>query len=174
MSSIRLMHNWHIKSVLEWEAHTDKHTGLWTTTLLSFCRLVPIRLRANRCIHITRRTRIRRSRLGPLGDGLAGRDLLYKFSVQPPDLLCFWLTFGAKIPIFRCGGQKFGFWTLSQPFAPTTRIFQRLLSLAARFSVYIINVTSALWGCFAKKNLTLLEIYSIPVELCSFPVCFTL
>jgi hypothetical protein len=34
-------------------------------------------------------------------------DLLYKFSVQLPDLLYFGLTFGAKIPIFRCGGPKF-------------------------------------------------------------------
>jgi hypothetical protein len=70
--------------------------------------------------------------------------LLYKFPVQPPDLLYFGLTFSAKIPIFRCGGQKFRFWTLSQPFAPSTRIFQRLLSLSARFWVYIINLTLAL------------------------------
>jgi hypothetical protein len=53
-------------------------------------------------------------------------DLLYKFSVRLPDLLYFRLTFGAKILIFRCGGQNFRFWALSQPFSPSARIFQRL------------------------------------------------
>ena len=63
-------------------------------------------------------------------------DLLYKFPVQPPDLLYFGLTFGAKIPIFRCEGPKFSplgsfsnIYTLYLHFPTTLESFSSILGL---------------------------------------------
>jgi hypothetical protein len=63
-------------------------------------------------------------------------DLLYKFPAQPPDLLYFELTFGATIPIFRCGGPKFSLlgsfsniYTLYLHFPTTLESFSSILGL---------------------------------------------